>query len=283
MDLLRVSAISYLNTAPLMWNFEYGAHRAALQSRFEVKYTLPSLCAQALQQGSADIGIIPVAAYATIPDLMIIPDVAIAAHGPVRSILMVSRKPLEDVHSVALDNSSRTSNALLRILFQRFYKSNPDFAQAPPQLDLMLSHHDAALLIGDPALKVDRGRYYTWDLAEEWTRFTGKPFVFAFWAVRRSAASDEVLQQTARVFQESRDAGLEHVSDLVRLWSPRVGLPEETVRHYLTQNIHYHLDEGLIEGMQLFFRFAAEDGLLPVVPDLRFLESSMSVPSAVRD
>ncbi len=283
MTLLRVSAITYLNTAPLMWNFENGPHREALQSRFEVKYMLPSLCAQALQEGSADVGIIPVAAYAESADLVIIPDVAIAANGLVRSILMVSRKPLDQIHSVALDNSSRTSNALLRILFQRFYKLNPDFTQAPPQLDLMLSHHDAALLIGDPALKVDRGRYYTWDLAEEWQRFTGRPFVFAFWAVRRSAASEEVLQQTARVFQESRDAGLEHVSDLVRLWSPRIGLPEETVRHYLTQNIHYHLDEGLIGGMQLFFQFAAELGLLPVSPELRFLESRMPILSPVRD
>jgi chorismate dehydratase len=283
MALLRVSTISYLNTAPLMWNFEHAPHREELQNRFEVKYTLPSLCAQALREGSADIGIIPVAAYPETPDLAIIPDVTIAAKGAVRSILMVSRKPLDQIRSVGLDNSSRTSNALLRILFDRFYKLNPDFAQALPQLDLMLSHYDAALLIGDPALKVDRERYYTWDLAEEWQRFTGRPFVFAFWAVRRSAAGEERLQQTARVFQESRDAGLEHVEELVRLWSPRIGLPEETVRHYLTHNIHYHLDEELIAGMHLFFQFAAELSLLPASPELRFIESGMPILSPVRD
>src|SRR5262249_55318322 len=173
--------------------------------------------------------------------------------------------------------------ALLQILFHRFYKLDPAFTQALPQLDLMLSQNDAALLIGDPALTVDRERYYTWDLAEQWQGFTGMPFVFAFWAVRRSAANQERLLQTAQIFQDSRDEGLKHVEELGRLWSPRVGLPEEHVRQYLTHNIHYYLDQDLIAGMQLFFQFAAELRLIPADPDLCFIESSTSILAPVRD
>lgn len=208
---LRVSAISYLNTAPLMWDFENPPQRDELKREFHVSYTLPSLCANALRDGSVDIGIIPVAAYATIPGLVVIPNVAIAADGPVRSILLVSKKPLDKIQSVALDSSSRTSAALVRILFECFYDRKPDFREAAPDLEKMLAHHDSALMIGDSALQVDRSRYHTWDLSEEWLRLTGKPFVFAFWAIREHSASAEKLQDVAQVFQRSRDNGLRQI------------------------------------------------------------------------
>src|SRR5579885_530147 len=197
---MRISAISYLNTAPLMWDFEHGL----APEGFEISYTIPSQCARDLQNGAADIGIIPAAAYATIPDLSILPGIAIASKRAVRSILLVSHEPLDRIGTVALDNSSLTSAALTRVLFEKFWGGPRDYRSESPDLEAMLGANDAALLIGDPALKVDRSRYQTWDLAEEWIRFTGKPFVFAFWAVRNQALRSTSLD-LALIFQQSRD------------------------------------------------------------------------------
>jgi chorismate dehydratase len=170
---LRISAISFLNTAPLMWNFERGESAARLSSHFEIGYTVPSLCADALRAGSADIGIIPAAEYARIPGLLILPDVAIAARGPVRSILLVSKKPLEEIRTVAADTNSRTTIALARLLFRKWWGGDREFVPMAPELDDMLAACDAAVIIGDAALLVDRTKYATYDLAEEWLRLTG--------------------------------------------------------------------------------------------------------------
>jgi chorismate dehydratase len=271
---LRISAISYLNTAPLMWDFEHGT----AGRDFEVSYTVPSQCAAQLADGSADIGIIPSAAYGTIPNLAIIRGVAIASKNAVRSILLVSHKPLEQVKTVALDNSSLTSVALTRILFEKWWGGQRTFTFETPNLDAMLSRNDAALLIGDPALKVDSSRYLTWDLAEEWVRLTRKPFVFAFWAVREHATKNCTVDLAA-VFQGSRDRGLQsqNVAQLVKAWAARLSLPEHEVRNYLTENICFHLDEQCVEGLQLFYSLAYECGLLPRIPELRFAEAQVSL------
>lgn len=269
MSRLRVSAISYLNTAPLMWNFERGSQREELEKRFEIEYTIPSRCAQMLAEGSADIGIIPVAAYASVPNLIILPDVAIASRRAVRSILLVSSKPLDQIESVALDSSSRSSAALIQVLFARYWQREVRFTSADPQLDNMLAKHDAALLIGDPALQVERSRYLTWDLSEEWRNFTGKPFVFAFWAMRAGVAADGDIATIAEVFSTSRDEGLLHIEEIAAEWSGKLGLSRQTITQYLTENIHYYLDDESIAGMQLFFRYAAESRVLPPAPELR--------------
>jgi chorismate dehydratase len=273
---LRISAISYLNTAPLMWDFEHseaGRH-------FDISYTLPSACARALADGTADIGIIPAAAYTQIPGLRILPDVAIASRRAVRSILLVSKMPIEKVRTVALDTSSMTSVALTKILFEKWLGGARKYAPMEPDIDQMLAAHDAGLVIGDPALKIDRGRYHTLDLAEEWIRYTGKPFVFAFWAVRSEALAeaDPALDLTA-IFAESRDHGLQpaNLDHIAREWAPRLGISDAEVRSYLTENIHYDLDASCLDGLQLFYRYAAEIGALPTVPDLRFVQAMKSV------
>lgn len=273
---LRISAISYLNTAPLMWDFEHGdAGR-----QFEISYTVPSACAQALAEGSGDIGIIPAAGYTEIPGLQVLPEVAIASRRPVRSILLVSKVPIEQIRTVALDTSSMTSVALTKVLFAKWLGDGRTFTPMAPDVERMLEEHDASLLIGDPALRVDRSRYHTLDLAEEWIRYTGKPFVFAFWAVRSDALpeADPGLDLVA-VFRESRDHGLEPASlnQIARDWAPRLGLREDEVKSYLTENIHYQLDAGCLEGLQLFYRYAAEIGALPKAPELRFVD----LPKAV--
>jgi len=267
---LRISAISYLNTAPLMWDFEHGSAGAD----FDISYTIPSGCAAALREGTADIGIIPSAAYATIPGLVILPGVAIAAQHAVRSILLVSRKPLEEVRSVAMDTSSMTSVALCTVLLERWLGGRREYVPMAPDLDAMLSACDAGLLIGDPALLVDRTRYLTVDLAEEWRRHTGKAFVFAFWAVREEALKELAPKvDLAAVFQRSRDHGLvpENLAKICEEWSTRLGLSQSDVRSYLTENIHYSLDSVCLEGLELYYRHAAECGALPAAPELRFL------------
>jgi chorismate dehydratase len=281
---LRISAISYLNTAPLMWDFEHG--NAARD--FDIAYTLPSACARALAAGTADIGIIPAAAYAQIPGLMVLPGVAIASRQPVRSILLVSRVPVDQIRTVALDTSSMTSVALTKILFEKWLGGGRTFTPADPDLDKMLAVSDAALVIGDPALQIDRSRYVTLDLAEEWIRYTGKPFVFAFWAVRQAALEEAALQEAAlledasqeaqvpdlaTIFQQSRDHGLAPASldHIVDEWAPRLGLTPSSVRTYLTENIYYQLDAPCLEGLRLFYSYAAEIGALPAAPRIDFL------------
>lgn len=268
---LRISAISYLNTAPLMWDFE----NARAGEDFDISYTLPSQCAAELQAGRADIGIIPVAAYTTVPDLVILPGVAIASRRAVRSILLVSKVPVEKIRTVALDTSSLTSVALTKVLFAKFWSGKPVFSAMEPKIDHMLEQHDAGLVIGDPALQIDRSRYVTYDLAEEWIRLTGKPFVFAFWAVRRVALA-EVPQDLnlATVFQKSRDHGLlpENLARIAREWAPRLRLSQAEVKSYLTENIHYHLDRDCLDGLRLFYQYAQECGALPTAPALRFYE-----------
>jgi len=270
---LRISAISYLNTAPLMWDFEHGE----AGPQFDISYTLPSACAHALAEGTADLGIIPAAAYAEIPGLQVVPEVAIASRRAVRSILLVSKVPMEKIRTVALDTSSLTSVALTKVLFEKWLGGGRKFTPMLPDIDKMLAEHDAGLVIGDPALKIDRSRYLTLDLAEEWIRYTGKPFVFAFWAVRGAALGEaDPALDLAAIFRDSRDHGLQfsNLNQIAREWAPRLELSEAAIRSYLTENIHYQLDAGCREGLQLFYRYAAEIGLLPPAPELRFVETA---------
>jgi chorismate dehydratase len=253
-----------------MWDFEHGS----AGKDFEISYTVPSQCATELEKGTADIGIIPAAAYATIPNLVILPGVAIASRQAVSSILLVSHKRLDEIKSVALDNSSLTSVALTRVLFEKCWGGEREFISSEPRLDSMLTDCDAALLIGDPALKVNRGRYHTWDLAEEWVRFTGKPFVFAFWAVRQEALKSSNLDLVS-IFKQSRNRGLEPDSlDLIaRIWAPRLEISEQAIHKYLTTNIHYYLDSPCLDGLQLFYQYAFECGDLPPAPEFCFAEN----------
>jgi chorismate dehydratase len=272
---LRISAISYLNTAPLMWDFEHGQpEHGGAGHDFDISYTLPSACARELEAGTADIGLIPAAAYAQVPGLMVLPGVAIASRRPVRSILLVSNVPIEKIRTVALDTSSMTSVALTKILFEKWLGGSRTFTSMSPDIGKMLASNDAGLLIGDPALQIDRSRYVTLDLAEEWIHHTGKPFVFAFWALRQDALRESLPpEDLTAIFQHSRDHGLEpkNLAHISREWTPRLGLSEANVLSYLTESIYYRLDAACLEGLQLFYRYAAEIGALPAAPEMNFL------------
>ena len=253
-----------------MWDFDWGL----LRQRYEVAYTLPSACAEMLRAGTADIGIIPAAAYAMIPDLRIIPDVAIATRGPVASIFLVSKVPIEEIKTIAADSSSRSSVALLKVLFAKKWETNPQFIPVEPRFKQMMQVADAALIIGDPALLLKRNEnldgLHVFDLGEEWVTWTGKPFVFAFWAVRRAADPDTSI---ARDLQHSRDQGLErdHLAKLATEWRTRLGMAEDEIKQYLTRNIEYKLEPDCIDGLRLFYRYAEEVGALPKAPELSFL------------
>lgn len=276
-----------------MWDFERGAvpdvTSKTVGEDFEISYTLPSRCAEALKRGAADIGIIPAISYATIPRLAILPDAAIAAKGAVRSILLVSKVRIEDVTTIAADTSSRSSVALAQILCRKFWGRVRLFRHYPPDLASMLKDCDAGLLIGDPALRVpcspaalgrdvptrdSRADYFVYDLAAEWRKFTGKPFVFAFWAVRLQALS-EIRREldVAAAFRDSRDHGIQpaSIAAIARQWSTRVELSEAKIAAYLTKNIYYSLDPENLEGLELFFRYSAESGIINEIPSLRWL------------
>jgi chorismate dehydratase len=269
MSRLRVSAISFLNTAPLMWDFDHGD----LRREYRVDYTLPSACAEILRNGMADIGIIPAATYATIPDLVVIPDVAIAARGPVKSILLISKVPVEQIKTVGADTSSRSSVALLKVIFKKFYGTDPQFVPMHPQVAPMLKQCDAGLIIGDPALLARTEGYRVYDLAEEWKQFTGKSFVFAFWAVRKQALENQDAASVVNAFQKSRDNGLlpESIARISKEWCVRLGISEADIHSYLSNNIYYKLDSDSLEGLNLFFAYAAECGALPKAPELEFV------------
>ncbi len=280
---LRISAISFLNTAPLMWSFEYEA-RPEFGREFEITYTVPSACAKALREGAADIGIIPAITYATIPDLAVVGDVAIASLNSVRSILLISKVPLEQVRTVAADTSSRTSVALTQVLLAKWFNNRPQMVPMAPELAPMLAACDAALVIGDPALQIAvhgvqaiAGITYPvciYDVAELWREKTGKPFVFAFWAIRKGALSQASPGlKIAEVFDRSRDAGIrpENIAKIADVWASRLGIPHKDVCSYLRDNIHYHLDAECMEGLKLFYKYAEEVGAIERAPKLEFL------------
>ncbi|HEX4028960.1 MAG TPA: menaquinone biosynthesis protein [Terracidiphilus sp.] len=269
---LRVAAIDFLNPAPLMWDFEHPPLDAALAQRYRIDRMLPSECADRLAAGHADIGLIPIAALASAPGLRILPGCTIASKDRVRSLLLVRRaaQPLAALRSVAADTASRTTIAYARILFHKWGNPDAHFLPLAAHLDQMLERADAAILIGDPALLALEDRaaraartgeqlvYH--DLAHEWRTLTGLPFISAVWATACSSAWDEGI---AEDLIRSRDHGLRNIDALAAEWAMRIPLPENTIRAYLTDNIHYVLDEECMEGMAAFFRTAAETGVLP--------------------
>jgi len=269
---LRVAAIGFLNPAPLMWDFEHPPLDAPLAFRYQIDRMSPSECATRLASGEADIGLIPIAALATTPGLRILPGCTIASKGKVRSLLLVRRasQRLHELRSVAADMASRTTLAHARILFRHWGNPDVPFLPAVADLDSMLERADAAILIGDPALMALEERANRFertgeeliyhDLAEEWFTLTGMPFVSAVWGAAPGSLLDESV---AEDFIQSRDHGLQNIDALVAEWSHRMPLSEQTIRTYLTTNIHYILDDECLEAMKVFFRMAAQAGALP--------------------
>ena len=281
MTKLRISIVQYLNTAPLVWGFTHGS----LRGKYDLSFTVPSQCAAQLRTGQADVAIIPAIECQRISDLAILPDMAIASKKQVRSLLIIAKKPIEQVNSLALDRSSRSTQTLTRILCAEKWKIAPEFFEAPPDLGAMLNQADAALVIGDPALRISvaiekdsrpgtEGQticnaatlgiasselMYVYDVVTEWRILTGLPAVLAVWAARRDVATLEL----AADFLASRDFGLPRIPEICLEAARELELPQRTLESYLRDNIDFSLDEENRRGLELYFTHAAKLSLIP--------------------
>lgn len=280
MNSLRISIVQYLNTAPLVRGFTHGP----LRGKYQLSFTVPSQCAEALRSGTVDIAILPAIELQRIDGLTVLPGLSIASKKSVRSLLLVSKKPIHEVRRIALDRSSRSTQTLVRILCAKRWHIEPEFFESEPDLPAMLQQADAALLIGDPALSLafkseprskrdaageslfpaevaglgSSSPLYLYDVVEKWRALTSLPAVLAVWAARPAAVTPEVI----RDFQNSLAFGMGHIPEISVEASREMNLPAEKISRYLTENIDYTLDEENLRGLQRYFDLAAELGLV---------------------
>ncbi len=261
---IRFSIIDYLNALPLNLAFKDGLFGDSASLIFDY----PSQCADNLAAGKADVGLISSIECQRIPRLAIASGVSIAARNEVRSVLILTKKPLKDIKRVALDRFSRSSVALLRVLLHRRYGIRPYFLTMTPNADRMLEEADAALIIGDAALQLKPGDYQAIDLAREWRRDTGLPFVFAFWAIREGVPQSEIA---AMVLRAKRYGLAEYPRRLAEIRA-RWPLPDSEILTYFTRNIYYDLGADELASLELFFAYAREAHLIREVAPLRLVD-----------
>lgn len=230
----------------------------------------PARCADLLACGQVEAALVPIIEYQRIPEVRVVPDVCVGSHSAVRSVVLVSKyDDLKDVRRVALDASSRTSQALVKIIFREFLEREPEWESCSPNVQSMMAGHDAALVIGDPAMKIVPQEFHVFDLASLWRRFTDTGFVFAMWMARTGAV--EAISGVN--FASARDEGLEQMEAIVSHYERNILLSREEIRKYLTDNIAFHLDESLEKGMRLYFELASKHGLIEIDKPLHFLTS----------
>ncbi len=247
----RVCAVSYLNTVPLVWGL---LKDPSQRQTFDLSFAVPSLCADQLASGEADIGIVPVIEMAR-QKLSYFRETGIGSYGAVRSILLISKVPFREIKKLATDSGSRTSVMLSRIILAEKYGVEPQFISLAPDLPTMLGQADAALLIGDAALRVDPATlpFETLDLGEEWTTLTRLPMVFAVWAGRKEA----IVESYGAALAASCAYGLEHIDEIVREETARRGFPEPLVREYLTRYIRFQFAEPHQTAIETYLKHAA--------------------------
>lgn len=252
---IRLGAVSYLNTGPLV----HGLDRQP--DRFQIRFDVPSRCAALLHENGVDLGLIPSIEYLHGPGYRIVHGVAIASDGPVASVALFSKTPVSSVKSIALDSSSRTSVALLRILCARWFAIAPAFVTMAPDMPAMLGQCDAALVIGDNALFAEHERLglEKVDLGQEWTGMTGLPFVYAFWAGRPGIVSPEDIE----ALNQARDRGLAVAEEVAERYFPGDSAKIRLGAEYLRENVKYALGEREVAGLQMFYALAAELGIVP--------------------
>lgn len=301
MKKLRISVVEFLNTAPLVWGFTDGP----LADKYDLAFAVPSLCAEALRQGQADIGIIPAIEYQRIDDVVALPGMAIASKQEVRSLLVVAKRPIELAKRIALDTSSRSTVALVRMLAAEYWRISPEFVDAAPEPSEMLRTADAALVIGDPALEISlkmdilSGKapsgeqccqgdpddmpvpgfetLFVYDVVHQWRQLTGQPSVLAIWVGRRDAVTPEAVND----FLASKRYGQQRVREIAEAASIKLDLPPRALERYLTENINYDLDAENLSGLRLYFEKAAAAGIIPKARPVEFAE--LEEPSNAED
>ena len=263
----RLSIIDYLNAAPLNYGFKNGLG----YEHFHLKFQLPSQCAEQLLRQEVDAALISSIEYLRIPGLKIVPGLCIASPKRVRSVIILSKVPPEEIRTLALDTSSRTSVVLAQILLRERYGVNAEAVDMAPDLDTMLARCDAALLIGDVAMRARREGLLVLDLAEEWHSWTGLPFVFALWMVRAEAPVLDVPGGVAPFFHKSLEMGQRNLTAMVDEAWRTIGWTKPELREYLTENIAYSLGEAERDSLALFFEKAVAHGFAPELKPLQFL------------
>ena len=278
----RISASSYSNTAPLVWSFLYGSNRGKYELIMD---NAPARSAGLLAQKRVDAALVPVIAYQLIEDLRLVPDVCVGAKETVRSVCLVTRgAELQDVKTVSLDISSKTSVALTKIIFREFLGFEPSWRDSKPNINQMLADSDCALLIGDPALLIadcglriadlsaapelaDAPTLRKFDLAELWRSYTDFGFVFAMWMA--NAERTEVAKKID--FANARDEGLKHLDEIISNYESEISLERQEFHKYLSENISYSIDDSMQKGLELFFRLAHKHSLIENLTSLSFL------------
>jgi chorismate dehydratase len=291
MDKLRISIVEFLNTAPLVWGFTDGP----LAGRYDLSFAVPSQCAEDLKAGRADVGIIPAIEYQRMENVVALPGMAVASKNEVRSLLVISKVPIELAQSFALDTNSRSSVGIARILCSRHWNIAPEFIDMPPDIDAMLDRADAALIIGDPALRLRirldeleakvplsegfccggddepliKGveTMFVYDVAQQWREMTGHACVLAIWVARRGAVTPEMVAD----FQASREYGLAHIGDIAEGAALKLDLPPRALERYLTENIDFSLDDENLAGLNHYFDECVRAGLIPQFRELEFM------------
>ncbi len=258
---LRIGAVNYLNSKPLIEGL------AELAPHAELILDFPSRLADRLTDGTLDVALVPSIACLLEPDYEVVSNACVAAHGPVLSVKLYFRKAPRLVRRLALDAGSRTSATLARILLAEKYGIHPELEPLPLDLSTAGTDADAVLLIGDRAIHPPAEKFsLTWDLAEEWTNWTGLPFVFAMWGTQK--ATD--LGRLDAVLSAARDLGVRNLAAIARRESPLLGLSEQVTIDYLTKNLYYRLGTAERQGLARFHQLAVKHKIAPEGIDLVF-------------
>lgn len=258
---IRVGAVNYLNTKPLVFGLE------SWEPRPEVLFDLPSRLATGLAAGRYDVALIPSIEFFQDPSYTIVSDACIGCRGPVLSVKLFSRVAPERIRTLALDEGSRTSAALVRILLWERFGLRPELRPLPIGDSLASADADAVLLIGDRAIHSPREPFHcVWDLGDEWQRFAELPFVFAMWTAR----SDTDLRGVDAALSAARDRGVAHLDQIAERESAPLGLTRPECLTYLRDNLYFYLGERELRGLATFHRYAVKLGLAPEGIDLGF-------------
>lgn len=253
----RIAASTYLNSAPLIWSFLHGSKSGTV----EFIDAVPARCAQLLSQKEVDAALVPVIEYQRIPGGALVPDVCVGSQKEVLSVVLVSKHTqIEDIRTVALDESSRTSATLVKIIFREFLGREAGWTTRSPDLNGMLDRNDAALIIGDPGMTFPRTGLKVWDMASLWRNYTGLGFVFAMWMARDEGVDVD--------FAGARDEGVTRIEEIVNAYKDRIPMD---LKKYLTENIVYRIDESMQRGLQLYFDLAHKHRLIERVKPLRYI------------
>lgn len=253
----KLAASTYLNSAPLIWSLLHGSKRGTV----DFIDAVPARCAQLLSQNEVDAALVPVIEYQRIPGGALVRDVCVGSQDEVLSVVLVSKNTqLENIRSVALDESSRTSATLVKVIFREFLGHDPEWTTRSPNISEMLDRNDAALIIGDPGMTFPRTGLKVWDMATLWRNYTGLGFVFAMWMVRNEAIEVD--------FAGARDEGVTRIEEIVDAYKDQIPMD---LKRYLTQNIVYRIDDSMQRGLQLYFELAHKHGLIERVKTLRYI------------